>query len=138
MKLHILQYRAFCCCFPALRSECSCIHGRLCLWYSLPPGRYCVRTPTEHQANLCFRTTVFHSVRSCVLLAPPAPPGAAPHTGSFLCPQFQNLSHHDNHNNVRFEIFTAMTMKNVVFWDIIVQFVLHRRHITSPLQSPAS
>jgi hypothetical protein len=29
-------------------------------------------------------------------------------------------------------------MKNVVFWDIKPQFVLHRRRITSPLQSPAS
>jgi hypothetical protein len=28
-------------------------------------------------------------------------------------------------------------MKNVVFWDIKTQFVLHRRHITSPLQSSA-
>jgi hypothetical protein len=28
-------------------------------------------------------------------------------------------------------------MKNVVFWDIKTQFVLHRRHITSPLQIPA-
>jgi hypothetical protein len=28
-------------------------------------------------------------------------------------------------------------MKNVVFWNIKPQFVLHRRHITSPLQSPA-
>jgi hypothetical protein len=33
--------------------------------------------------------------------------------------------------------FTAVTMKNAVFWDIKTQFVLHRRHITSPLQSPA-
>jgi hypothetical protein len=33
---------------------------------------------------------------------------------------------------VRFEAFTAMTMKNAV-----AQFVLHRRHITSPLQNPA-
>jgi hypothetical protein len=39
---------------------------------------------------------------------------------------------------VRFEAFTAVTMKNAVFWDIKPQFVLHRRHITSPLQSPAS
>jgi hypothetical protein len=39
---------------------------------------------------------------------------------------------------VRFEVFTAVTMKNVVFWDIKPQFVLHRRHITSPLQRPAS
>jgi hypothetical protein len=28
-------------------------------------------------------------------------------------------------------------MKNVAFWDIRNQFVLHRRHITSPLKSPA-
>jgi hypothetical protein len=27
--------------------------------------------------------------------------------------------------------------KNAVFWDIKTQFVLHRRDITSPLQSPA-
>jgi hypothetical protein len=39
---------------------------------------------------------------------------------------------------VRFEVFTAVTMKNVVFWDIRTQFVLHRRHITSPLHSPDS
>jgi hypothetical protein len=38
---------------------------------------------------------------------------------------------------VRFEVFTAVTMKIVVFWDIKTRFVLHRRHITSPLQSPA-
>jgi hypothetical protein len=36
---------------------------------------------------------------------------------------------------VSFEVFTAVTMKNVVFWDIKTQFVLHRRHITYPLQS---
>jgi hypothetical protein len=38
---------------------------------------------------------------------------------------------------VRFEIFTAATMKNAVFWDKEPQFVPRRRHITSPLQSPA-
>jgi Fe-S cluster assembly ATPase SufC len=38
---------------------------------------------------------------------------------------------------VRFEIFTAVTMKNAILWDIKTQFVLHRRHITSLLQSPA-
>jgi hypothetical protein len=38
----------------------------------------------------------------------------------------------------KIEAFTAVTMKNVVFWDIKTQFVLPRRHITSPLQSPAS
>jgi hypothetical protein len=31
---------------------------------------------------------------------------------------------------VRFEVSTAVTMKNV-FWDIKVQFVPHRKHITS-------
>jgi hypothetical protein len=39
---------------------------------------------------------------------------------------------------VRFEVFTAVTMKNVIFWDIKSQFILHRRHIMSLLQSPAS
>jgi hypothetical protein len=38
---------------------------------------------------------------------------------------------------VRFEVFTAVTMKNALFWDIKTRFVPHRRHITSPLQSPA-
>jgi hypothetical protein len=36
------------------------------------------------------------------------------------------------------EASTAATMKNVIFWDIKAQFILHRRHITSPLQSQAS
>jgi hypothetical protein len=31
----------------------------------------------------------------------------------------------------------AVTMNYVVFWDIKTQVVPHRRHITSPLQSPA-
>jgi hypothetical protein len=31
-----------------------------------------------------------------------------------------------------------MTMKNVVYWDIKTHFVPNRRHITSPLQSPAT
>jgi hypothetical protein len=38
---------------------------------------------------------------------------------------------------VRFEVFTAVTMKNVVFCDIKPQIVPHRRHVTSPLQSSA-
>jgi hypothetical protein len=29
----------------------------------------------------------------------------------------------------------AVTMKNVAFWDIKTQFVPHKIHITSPLQS---
>jgi hypothetical protein len=36
------------------------------------------------------------------------------------------------------DVLTAVTMKNAVFWDIKTQFVPHRRHITSPLQIPAS
>jgi hypothetical protein len=39
--------------------------------------------------------------------------------------------------NVRYEVFTAVTIKNVVFWNIKAQFVSHRRHIKSSLQSPA-
>jgi hypothetical protein len=42
------------------------------------------------------------------------------------------------HSHIIFEVSKAVTMKNAVFWDINPQFVLHRRHITSPLQSPAS
>jgi hypothetical protein len=40
-------------------------------------------------------------------------------------------------NYVRFEGFTAVTVKNAAFWDIETQFLLHRKHITSLLQSPA-
>jgi ABC-type multidrug transport system fused ATPase/permease subunit len=36
---------------------------------------------------------------------------------------------------VRFGAFTAVTMKNAVFWNIETEFVLHRRHIISPLQN---
>jgi hypothetical protein len=37
---------------------------------------------------------------------------------------------------IRFDVLTAVAMKNVVFWDIRTQYVPHRKHITSPLQSP--
>jgi hypothetical protein len=37
----------------------------------------------------------------------------------------------------RFEVSRAMTVKNAVFWDIKPKFVLHRRHVTFPLQSSA-
>jgi hypothetical protein len=36
------------------------------------------------------------------------------------------------------EYYRILSIKNVVFWDIKTQFVLHRRHITSQIQSPAS
>jgi hypothetical protein len=32
---------------------------------------------------------------------------------------------------VRFEVFTAVTMKNAVFWDIKTKFVPHRKHYVS-------
>jgi hypothetical protein len=38
---------------------------------------------------------------------------------------------------VRFEVSTAVTMKNAAIWDIKTQFLPHRRYITSPLHSPA-
>jgi hypothetical protein len=38
----------------------------------------------------------------------------------------------------KYYIFTAVTMRNVVFCYIKHQFLFHRRHITSPLQSTAS
>jgi hypothetical protein len=47
-------------------------------------------------------------------------------------------THLSTRRHVRFEYFTPVTMQNSVFWDIKTQFVLHTRHITSPLQSPAS
>jgi hypothetical protein len=31
----------------------------------------------------------------------------------------------------KIEVFTAVTMKNVVFWDTKTQFVLHRRHVSA-------
>jgi hypothetical protein len=39
----------------------------------------------------------------------------------------------NNHIFIRFEVFTAVIMKNAIFWDIKSQFVSHRKHITSPL-----
>jgi hypothetical protein len=53
-------------------------------------------------------------------------------------PWFRRIEVHNRCKiNVRFEVFTAVTMKNVVFWGIKTKLVPHRRHITSPLQSPA-
>jgi hypothetical protein len=46
-----------------------------------------------------------------------------------------NRSNEDN--CVRFEVIAAVALKNGVFLDIRTQFIPHRRHITSPLQSPA-
>jgi hypothetical protein len=52
------------------------------------------------------------------------------------CMMYIDSKLHGNMSNVRFEVFRAVTMKNAVFWDINTQSVLHRRQVTSPLQSP--
>jgi hypothetical protein len=39
--------------------------------------------------------------------------------------------------SVRFEVFMAVTMMNAVFWDIKLQIVPHRKHITPELKNPA-
>jgi hypothetical protein len=39
---------------------------------------------------------------------------------------------------VRFEVFTAVTIKNVVFWDIKTQFVLHSRRKATGRDHPKS
>jgi hypothetical protein len=41
-------------------------------------------------------------------------------------------------HNVIFEVFTAVIMKNIVSCDTKTQFLPHRRHNKSPLQSPAN
>jgi hypothetical protein len=41
------------------------------------------------------------------------------------------------HAYVRCEVFTALAMRNVVFWNIKTHFVPHRRNIISKLLSPA-
>jgi hypothetical protein len=33
--------------------------------------------------------------------------------------------------DVRFEVFTAVTVKNAVLWHIKAQYIPHRRHIIS-------
>jgi hypothetical protein len=50
--------------------------------------------------------------------------------------KFEKYSNLEN-SLLRFEVSTAVTMKNAVFCDIKAKFVHHRRHITSPLQSQA-
>jgi hypothetical protein len=37
--------------------------------------------------------------------------------------------------HVRIEVFTAVTIENVVFWDIKPEFVPHRRHYVSTTES---
>jgi hypothetical protein len=52
--------------------------------------------------------------------------------------KFSRQDEENDFYRVRFEVFTAVTMKNVIVWCAETQFVFHRRHITSPLQRPAS
>jgi hypothetical protein len=42
-----------------------------------------------------------------------------------------NINCEQQINNEIFEVLTAVTMKNAVFWDIEAQFVPHRRHYFS-------
>jgi hypothetical protein len=58
-----------------------------------------------------------------------------PWSSAFLGDTSENLLFK---NYVRFEVFTVVTMKSAVFWDIKTRLLLHRGHITSPLQSPTS
>jgi hypothetical protein len=39
--------------------------------------------------------------------------------------------------HVRSEIFTAVTMKNAMFWDMKIRVVPHRKHVAAPLEIPA-
>jgi hypothetical protein len=59
-----------------------------------------------------------------------------------ICSILKNINYYDHiqkvETYVRYEVFTVVTMKIVVFWDRKPQFVLHRRHIMSLLQSSAS
>jgi hypothetical protein len=36
---------------------------------------------------------------------------------------------------VRFEVFTAVTVRNAVFWDIKTKFELHTRHYVAATES---
>jgi hypothetical protein len=45
------------------------------------------------------------------------------------------VSYNNTNERIRCEVFTAVTIENVVFWDIKTKFVLHRKYIPSPLQS---
>jgi hypothetical protein len=47
------------------------------------------------------------------------------------CDSQQDAQKEDGRWNARFEVFTAVTMEDVVFWDIKPQFIPHRRHISS-------
>jgi hypothetical protein len=60
-------------------------------------------------------------------------------SSSYLTGDILRLLYRVQRVNAMYDLrfFTAVTMKNVVFWDIKTQFVPHRRHMTSPLQSPA-
>jgi hypothetical protein len=69
----------------------------------------------------------------CILTSPSIPHCEVPRP-SRSCTSFANVI---NSIHLRYEVSTAGTMKNVDFWDIKTKSVLHRRHITSPLQSPA-
>jgi hypothetical protein len=53
---------------------------------------------------------------------------------------YVDLKHETNNERrfiVRFDVFSVVTMKNAVFWDIETKFLPHRKYITSPQPSQA-
>jgi hypothetical protein len=55
---------------------------------------------------------------------------------SWLSGISHNESRRGTLHRVRCEVFTVVTMKNVVFWDIKNQFVPHRKHISATESRP--
>jgi hypothetical protein len=56
---------------------------------------------------------------------------------SYLTGDTLSIRYRAQPDNAMFKVFTAVTMKNAVFWDIRTHFEPHSRHIKSPLESPA-
>jgi hypothetical protein len=98
----------------------ACSKSRLCLFLASTTHRIICRQGLVFRPHLAWKRYIY-LIRRFFLLEP----------HDIIIPE-DNSAHY-----VRFEIFTAGTMQTVVFWDIQTQFVLHRRHITSPLPSPA-
>jgi hypothetical protein len=47
---------------------------------------------------------------------------------------FYGMRNFQKYVNIIFEVFTMVTMTNVIFWDVKTHFIPHTKHITSPLQ----
>jgi hypothetical protein len=53
------------------------------------------------------------------------------HKTTSVTPVLNQIKQSTTSHRVRFEVFTAVTMKNAVFWDVKTQFVPHRKHYYS-------